>query len=133
MVIYFHNDPIMYLTYSFSLKGMASNWFYSLSPQSLHNFEEVPKAFITQYVPRRETKRNNHHLLTVKIRQRDNLKSYIGYFQSQLTKVPNCGEDISAFVFISEMQVYHPLYKYLLNTMPLGSARFYFELSLTSS
>jgi len=29
------------------------------------------------------------------MRQNDSLKSYIGYFQSQLAKIPNCGEDVS--------------------------------------
>jgi len=35
------------------------------------------------------------------MRQYDSLKSYIGYFQSQLAKVSHCGEDISALAFIS--------------------------------
>ena len=83
----------MYLTFPSSLKGVASDWFYSL-PLSLHNFEEVFKAFLIQYASHRETKRNNHQLLTIKMRQSDSLKFYIGYLQSQLVKVPNCDEDV---------------------------------------
>jgi len=45
-------------------------------------------VFLTQYASRREAKRNNHHLITVKMRQSNILKSYIGYFQSQLAKAP---------------------------------------------
>jgi len=104
----------MCLTFSSSLKSVTSDWFYSLPPQSLYNVEEVSEAFLTQYASRYETKRNNHHFLTVKIRQSDILKSYIGYFQSQLAKVPNCGEDISALAFFSGLQVSHPMYKYLI-------------------
>jgi len=48
------------------------------------------------------------------MRQSDNLKSYIGYFQSQLAKISNCGEDVSVLAFISGLQVSHPLYKHLL-------------------
>jgi len=48
------------------------------------------------------------------MRQGDSLKSYIGYFQNQLAKVPNCDGDVSALVFISGRQISHPLYKYLL-------------------
>ena len=59
-------------------------------------------------------KKNDHHLLTVKMRQGDNLKSCIGYFQSQLAKVPQFSEDVSAPAFISDLQVSHHLYKYLL-------------------
>ena len=58
--------------------------------------------------------RRQHYLLSVKMRQNDNLKSYINFFQSQLAKVSNCGEDISALAFISELQVSHPMYKHLL-------------------
>jgi len=55
-----------------------------------------------------EAKKNNHHLLFVKIRQGNSLKFYIGYFQSQLAKVLNCGEDVSTLTFINELQISHP-------------------------
>ena len=48
------------------------------------------------------------------MRQGDNIKSYIGYFQIQLDKVPHYGEDVSTLAFISELQVFHQLYKHLL-------------------
>jgi len=80
MVVSSRNDPLMCLAFSSSLKGVGSNWFYSLSPHSLYNFEEVTEKFLTQYASRLEARRNNHHLFTVKMRQDDNLKSYIGYF-----------------------------------------------------
>ena len=86
---------------------MVSDWFYFLPRRSLHNFEEITEAFL-------EVKKNNHHLLTVKMRQSDNLKSYISYFQNQLTKIPSCGEDVSELAFINELQISHPLCKHLL-------------------
>ena len=101
MIVHSCNDALMCLIFPSSLKGMASDWFYSLPPHSLRNFEEVTKAFLTQYASRQEAKKNNHHLLSVKIRQSESLKSYISFFQSQLAKVPNCGEDVSALLFIS--------------------------------
>jgi len=103
MVIYSRNDPMMCFTFPCSLKGVASYWFYSLPPHSLHS-SEVFQAFLTQYASQWETKRNNRYLLTVKIRQRQP-QSYIGYFQSQLAKVPNCTENIFALAFISGLQV----------------------------
>ena len=114
MIVHSCNDALICLAFSPSLKGVASNWFYSLPSHSLHNFEKVTKAFLTQYASRREAKKNNHHLLSVNMRQDDNLKSYIGYFQSQLAKVFNCSEDVSALTFISGLQIFHTLYKHLL-------------------
>ena len=117
MVVYFHNVSLMCLIFPSNLEGVVSDWFYSLPSPSLYNFEEITEALLTltQYVSRREAKKNNHHrLLTVKIRSGDSLKSYIGYFQNQLAKVPNSDEDVSALAFISGLQISHPLYKHLL-------------------
>ena len=70
--------------------------------------------FLTQWTSRREAKKNKYHLLTVKMKHGDNLKSFIYYFQSQLVKVPNQGMDVFALAFISGLQVSHFLYKHLL-------------------
>ena len=53
-------------------------------------------------------------LLTVKTRQGDSLKSFIGYFQSKQDKVFSCGEDVFTLAFINGLQVSHPMYKHLL-------------------
>jgi len=113
MVVYSRNDPLLCITFPSSLKGAASDWFYSL-PHPLRNFEEITKTFLTQYASRKEAKKNSHHLLSVKTRQGDSLKSYISFFQSQLAKIPNCSEDVSALSFISRLQISHPLCKLLL-------------------
>ena len=42
------------------------------------------------------------------------LKSYIKFFQNQLAKVSNYGDEVSAVAFISGLHVIHPLYKHLL-------------------
>ena len=68
MLIYSRNDPLMCLTFSSSLKGVASDWFYSMSLRFLRNFEEVTEVFFTQYASHREAKKNNHQLLSVKMR-----------------------------------------------------------------
>jgi len=88
-MVYSRNDLLMCLTFLSSLKGVASYWFYSSLLRSLHNSEEITEAFLTQYASRWEAKKNNHHLLTIKMRHGDNLKSYIDYFHNQLAKVPN--------------------------------------------
>jgi len=64
------------------------------------------------------------------MRQRDNLKSYIGYFQIQLATVLNCAEDVSALAFISELQVSHPLYKHILKHNATRMSEALSELSL---
>ena len=68
VVFYSCSDPLLWLTFPFSLKDVTSDWFYSLLLHSLHNFKEVTEAFLTQYDSRQKTKKNNHHFLTVKMR-----------------------------------------------------------------
>jgi len=97
--------PLICLTFSSSLKGVSSDSFYSLLPCLLHSFEERTVVFLTQYASRREAKNNNHHLISIKMRQGDNLMSYIDYFQNQLTMILNCGEDVSTLVFIIGLQI----------------------------
>jgi len=42
----------------------------------------VKQAFYYQYASRRELKKNNNHLLTIKMKPRESLKQFVGYFQS---------------------------------------------------
>jgi len=72
-----------------------------LPPHSLHNFAEVTEEFFTQCASCREAKRNIHHLLFIRMREGDSLKSYLNFFQNQLTKDSNCGEKVVALAFIS--------------------------------
>ena len=111
MVIYSCYDPIMRLTFSSSLKGVASDWFYSRPPRSLHNFMAVIETFLIQYTSRQEAKRNSHHLLSVNTRQGEVIHQFLIELTNQ---VSNCGKEVSTLAFISELQVTHALYKYLL-------------------
>ena len=114
MMLYSQNNLVMCLTFPSNLRGTISEWFYSLLARSLHNFSEITEAFLKQYATRQEAKRSSHHHLSIKMSPGDNSKSYINFFQSQLTKVSNCGEEISALAFISGLQVTHRLCKHLL-------------------
>jgi len=49
MVIYARNDPILCRIFPSSLKGVASDWFYSLPLWSIHNFKDLIKLFLSQY------------------------------------------------------------------------------------
>jgi len=86
MVIFSHNDQVMCLTFSVSLKGMASDWFYSLPLHSLHSFAEVTETFLNQYASRQEAKKNSHHFISVRMRQGDSLKLFINFLQNHSPK-----------------------------------------------
>ena len=80
MVIHARNDSALCRIFPSSLKGLASNWFYFLPPHSIYGLEYLTKLFLAQYSFYQELNRNNHHLLSIKIKPFDSLKAYIRYF-----------------------------------------------------
>jgi len=115
MVVHSHDDLLMCWVFPSSLKGVALDWFYSLPSRSLWNFEEVSDVFYKQYALRQKFKKNNNHLLTVKMKQEETLKCYISYFQSQIALVYNCNDDVAATTFIDGLQIDYSFYKHLVN------------------
>ena len=114
MAVYSHDDLLMSWMLPSSLKGVASDWFYSLPNNSLWDFEEVRQAFYKQFASRREFKKNSNHLLTIKMNHWESLKHYVSYFQSQMAFVYNCNDDVAATAFVSGLQVTHSFYKHLV-------------------
>ena len=92
MVVHSCNDPVPH----FSLWPKRSSLRIVLFPATALSiqFSEVAEAFLTQYASRQEAKRSSHHLFSVKMRQGENLKSYVNFFHGQLAKVPNYGEEV---------------------------------------
>jgi len=44
------------------------------------------------------------------MKSEESLKHYVSYFQCQMALVYNCNEDVAVVVFISGLQVTHPLF-----------------------
>jgi len=107
MAVYSFNDSLMCLIFSSNLKSETSNWFYSLPPHSLCNFE-VSEAFRTQNTSRQEAKRNNHHILIVKMRQDAASNPTSDTPKANCQRSSTVVEDVPALAFISELQVSHP-------------------------
>ena len=61
-----------------------------------------------------EFKKNNNHLLPIKMKLGQTLKCYISYFQNQIVMVYNCSNEVVATAFIAGLQVDHSFYKHLV-------------------
>ena len=68
IAIYSHDDLLTSWVFPSSLKEVTSDWFYSLLSHLFSDFEEVRKAFYNQFASRREFKKSNNHLLTIKMK-----------------------------------------------------------------
>ena len=76
MAIHAH-DLLLYKAFPSSLKGVTYYWFYLLPKNSLQSFDDLTNAFCNQFASEREFQRNNNHLLTVRMKPRESLKSYV--------------------------------------------------------
>jgi hypothetical protein len=114
MAVYSYDDGLLCRMFPSSLKGLASDWFYSLKPGTLHTFEQVAQAFLTQYSSCQEYKKNSNHLFTVKMAPGESLKIYLTRFQSERAKVHHCSDDVAAAAFISGLQVKHAFFASLV-------------------
>ena len=104
MVVHSHDDLFLSRVFWCSLKGAAYNWFYSpkhlwlvllpLMPL-LWSFKEVKHAFYYQYAFQQGPKKNNSHLLTIKMKPGASLKYFVSYFQSQMALVYNFNDDMA--------------------------------------
>ena len=100
--------------FSFSLNGAAYQRYFSLPKNSLQSFDDVTDAFYNQFTSWGVFQRNNNYLLAVRMKPGERLKSYINYFQSQMTLVYNCDEDVATAAFISGLQVIYSFFKHLV-------------------
>ena len=98
--MYSHDDRIICRVIPSSLKDVASNWFYSLRPNSLHSFDEVSRAFVDQYISRKEIMKNNHTLMSIKMGGGESLKNYLSRFQNEMDTIHNCSDEVAAAAFI---------------------------------
>ena len=114
MAVYSYDDRLLCRLFPSSLKGLAFDWFYSLKSGTLHNFEQVAQAFLSQYSSCQEYRKNNNHLFTLKMAPEEGLKTYLTRFQSERAKVHHCSDDVAAAAFISGLRVNHEFYAFLV-------------------
>ena len=112
--MYSHDDHIMCRMLHSSLKDVASNWFYSLRPNSLHSFDEVTRAFVDQYISRKEIMKNSHTLLYIKMGGGESLKNYLSHFQNEMATIHNCSEEVAAAAFIGGLPPTHKFFEVIV-------------------
>jgi hypothetical protein len=114
MDMYSHDDRIMCRVFPSSLKDVASNWFYSLRPNSLHTFDEVSRAFVDQYISRKEIMKNSYTLLSLKMGSGESLKNYLSRFQNEVATIHNCSDEVAAAAFIGGLPPTHKFFEVLV-------------------
>ncbi|KAF5445206.1 hypothetical protein F2P56_034273 [Juglans regia] len=72
-----------YRAFPLTLKGVARGWFGALWSDTIENFEELGRQFITQFMANKWRRRSAAYLLTVKQKDDESLKAYLVRFNKE--------------------------------------------------
>ena len=73
-------DEILCRSFPTTLKGAVREWFTKLPTSSINDFEQLSSSFLRHFVRGQRPKRPANHLLTIKQREKEILRSYVNHF-----------------------------------------------------
>ena len=70
-----------------TLKGATRKWFTKLPKSSIDSFEQLGNAFLCHFVRGQHLKWLADHLLTIRQREKETLRSYVKHFTREILEV----------------------------------------------
>ncbi|XP_075675082.1 uncharacterized protein LOC142644330 [Castanea sativa] len=92
-------DEIMCHSFPTTLKGAAREWFTKLPTSSIDSFEQLSSAFLRHFVGGQRPKRPVDHLLTIKQREKETLRSYMKRFTRETLEVDDVDDKTQLMTF----------------------------------
>ncbi|KAM1672732.1 hypothetical protein ACFXTN_037598 [Malus domestica] len=114
MIFYRNNDDLMCKIFIITLQGEAQDWFYTLPPQSIRNFDELSLVFTKQYSSCRSIKKKFDHLFDVKKNPKKSLRDFMRRFKAEKARIVGCNNLIARAAFQKELPVDHLLFEKLI-------------------
>ena len=105
MEIHGYQDPVRCKAFAITLKGPTLAWFNRLPPSSITSFRELSIAFVSHFIGARTYKKPSYHLLTIKQRSQESLRSYVQRFNADSLKVDIPDEKFAITAFIAGLGV----------------------------
>ncbi|KAM2538515.1 hypothetical protein TB2_023952 [Malus domestica] len=97
-----------------TLQGKAQDWFYTLWPQSIRNFDELSLVFIKEYSSCRSIKKKSDHLFDVKKNPKESLPDYVRRFKAEKARIVGCNDSIAKAAFQKGLPTDHLLFGKLI-------------------
>ena len=93
--------PNEILCHSFptTLKGAAREWFTKLPASSVDNFEQLSNAFLRHFIGGQRPKRLADHLLTIRLGEKETLRSYVKSFTRETLEVDEANDKVQLTTF----------------------------------
>ena len=92
-------DEILCCLFPTTLKGVAWEWFNKLPTSSIDNFEQLSNSFVHHFVGGQHPKRIADHLLTIKQREKETLRSYVTHFTRGMLEVDETDDKVQLTTF----------------------------------
>ena len=105
MELHGYQDPVRCRAFAITLKGPALAWFNRLPPSSISSFRELSIAFLSHFIGARTYRKPSYHLLTIKQRSQESLRSYVQRFNVESLKVDIPDEKFAITAFIAGLGV----------------------------
>ena len=92
-------DKIMCRAFPTTLKGTAKVWFSKITPNSISNFKELSRHFITHFIGGQRYKRSPTSLLNIKQREDERLRSYVARFNRKALLIDEANDKVLVTAF----------------------------------
>ncbi|XP_058106852.1 uncharacterized protein LOC131250581 [Magnolia sinica] len=98
------SKPIMCHSFSLTLARAMQSWYKQLKLKLISSFANLSKAFLTQFIIRKERRKPSTHLLTIKQREGETLKDHIIQFNGEAMQVNDYSNKISLTTMIASLR-----------------------------
>jgi hypothetical protein len=114
-------DEIACRAFLLTLKGVATEWFGNLKPQSINSFDMLGCKFLNQFLAVRRRKKNPTYLLSLVQGKAESLKDYLQRFNQEKLIVENLDEQTILSALMNGIKVKGLLMAKLARRPTLGT------------
>jgi ribosomal protein L25 (general stress protein Ctc) len=97
-------DEIMCRAFPTTLKGPARVWFKKMTPGSVGSFAQLSRLFFNHFIGGQRYRRPTTHLLNIKQKEGETLRSYLTRFNKETLLVDGADDKVVLTAFISGLQ-----------------------------
>ena len=99
ITLHLNNDALMCRMFSSSLGSVSLRWFNRLGHASVHSWDEMTKAFVSQFITNNQKPRELDSFLSMSMKDSESLKSYSSKYWEVYNDVLGCTEEIAVKTF----------------------------------
>ncbi len=99
MALHLNNDALMCRMFPSSLGPVSLRWFNRLEHSSIHSWDEMIEAFVSQFITDSKKPKEFDSLLLISMNDSESLKNYSSRYWEVYNEVDGCTEEIAVKTF----------------------------------